>query len=401
VPPRDAPFGPAELASVFGAPGESTGLPCSAYVSLEVFAWEMERFFDRSWVCVGRSSELSRPGDQLAAPAGSEAVLLVRGADQVLRAFFNVCHHRGHELLQRSEATCRGTIQCPYHAWVYDLDGRLRGAPGFQGLDRDEFGLSPVRVAEWDGWAFVNTSADAPELAEHVGNLEDLIRDHEPERLIVGAEHHYVVQANWKIAHENYHECYHCSNIHPELCTVTPPDSGIDIAATGAWSGGSMDLRPHAATMSLTGESGGTPLRGLSEEQRRQVLYLGLVPNLLISLHPDYVLVHRLTPLGPDRTAVECRWLFSPEDAASDGFDPSYAVDFWHTTNQQDWNAIESVQRGVGSRGYRPGPLSLREGCVRAFDIIVAQGYLTGRLAAPPADDTAAAGLELSRALGS
>jgi Rieske 2Fe-2S family protein len=196
-----------------------------------------------------------------------------------------------------------------------------------------------------------------------------------------------VVAANWKVIHENYHECYHCSNIHPELCKVTPPDSGHDLVREGRWAGGSMDLRPHARTMSLTGASGGTPLRGLDDDLRRQVLYCGLFPNLLISLHPDYVLTHLLRPVGTDATAVECRWLFQPEDVARDDFDPGYAVEFWDLTNRQDWAAVESVQRGARSRGYRPGPLSDREQSARQFDTIVAQGYRSGRPASPIPDD--------------
>ena len=383
------PFEPEELASVFRPLGESTGLPARAYRSGEVFDWEVERVFDGSWVCVGRAADLPEAGDQTAVQAGSETILLVRGADGRLRGFYNTCRHRGHELLEAGERVCRATVMCPYHAWVYDLDGRMRGAPGFTGLDRDAHSLNPARVEEWHGWAFVNASGDAPPLADHLGDLGDHIRPYEPERLIVAASHSYVVESNWKIAHENYHECYHCSNIHPELCVVTPPDSGRDLRPSGVWSGGSMDLRPNAATMSLTGESGGTPLRGLTAEQRREVIYIGLLPNLLISAHPDYVMTHRMTPIDAGRTEIECQWLFSPEDVASHGFDPGYAVEFWDLTNRQDWHAIESVYRGMGSRGFVPGPLSEREGCVRLFDVLMARAYLGGRSVAPAPEDLA------------
>ncbi len=386
---RPGPFGSDELASVFRPLGESTGLPARAYRWPEVFDWEVEHVFDRSWVCVGRSADLPEPGDQVAVTAGSETVLLVRGRDGVLRGFFNTCRHRGHVLLETGDRTCRTTVMCPYHAWVYNLDGRLRGAPGFQGLDRDEFGLHRVRVEEWHGWAFANLSGDAPPLDAHLGDLDEYVRHHEPERLVVAAEHTYVVEANWKIAHENYHECYHCSNIHPELCVVTPPDSGRDLRPTGVWSGGTMDLRSGAATMSLTGESRASTLRGLSPERARQVSYLGLLPNLLISLHPDYVLTHRMTPLEAGRTEIECQWLFSPEDAAEPGFDPSFAVEFWDITNRQDWHAIEGVHKGMASRGFVPGPLSDREGCVRLFDVLMARAYLTGRSVIPEPEDLA------------
>ncbi len=375
------------LGAVLRPLGESFALPGAAYTSPDVFAWEMGTFFASGWVCVGRSADLERAGDQAAFAVGDDGVVLVRGEDGALRGFFNVCRHRGHELLEVGGSASRGTIQCPYHAWAYRLDGRLLGAPGNSDLDPDTFRLSSAPVAEWHGWAFVNASGDAPPFADWIGNLEELVVRHEPERLVTAATRDYVVAANWKVLHENYQECYHCSNIHPELCRVTPPDSGRDLVRDGLWAGGSMDLRPHAATMSLTGESAGTPLRGLDDGRRRRVYYCGLFSNLLISLHPDYVLTHLLRPLAPGTTAVECRWLFQPEDLARADFDPGDAVDFWDLTNRQDWAAVESVQRGASSRGFRPGPLSDREQSVRQFDTMVARGYLTGRPAPPLADE--------------
>jgi glycine betaine catabolism A len=373
----DLTFDPGSLQAVLAPLGESFTLPSQAYTSTDVFAWEMERFFDGSWVCADRVAELA-PGSQSAAAAGSESVLLTRDDAGVAHGFFNVCRHRGHELLPEGGAARAGVLTCPYHGWAYGPDGRLRGAPSMPDIDREGFGLVPVRTAEWLGWAFTNVSGDGPSLAEHMGNLDEIVRDYEPERLVVAATRDYEVGANWKLAHENYHECYHCSNIHPELCAVTPPESGHDFDPTGVWVGGSMDLRPHAATMSMTGASGASPLRGLDSERRRQVLYFGLFPNLLLSLHPDYVVAYRLVPIEVNRTRIECRWLFSPEDVAREGFDPAFAVDFWDLVNRQDWAAIESVQRGMASRGHRQGPLSPRESTVRDFDGIVARGYMTG-----------------------
>ena len=185
-----------------------------------------------------------------------------------------------------------------------------------------------------------------------------MLAPYECGRLVVGAEHHYELAANWKLAIENYHECYHCSSIHPQLCRVSPPDSGASFAGGGLWIGGSMELVDGAETMSLDGRSGASPLRGLAGAKLREVLYLQLVPNLLLSVHPDYVMTHVLEPLRPGRTRVACQWLFPPEQFARADFDPAYAVDFWDITNRQDWAACESVQRGVASRGFQPGPLS-------------------------------------------
>jgi Rieske 2Fe-2S family protein len=170
---------------------------------------------------------------------------------------------------------------------------------------------------------------------------------------------------------------------------VTPPDSGWTVEPDGAWVGGFMDLMDHAETMSLTGRSDGVVLPGLDQRLRRQVLYVHVFPNLLISPRPDYVLTHRLEPLAPDRTRIECEWFFPPEAVQRNGFDPAYAVEFWDVTNREDWRACESVQRGVSSRAYRPGPLSPREEDVYQFITLVARGYHDGRVTRPaplPAD---------------
>ncbi len=346
-----------------------------------MFAWEQKRFFEESWTCVGRATDLPVAGDQCAAEVGATTVVLVRDETEQLRAFFNVCRHRGHELLPPGRITRASAIVCPYHGWTYGLDGSLRGASGFMNdtsFECRDYPLISARVQEWHGWLFVNLSDDSEDLADHLAGLGKLVEAYEPERLVSAARRDYVVQANWKLIVENYHECYHCSSVHPELCDVSPPNSGVNFDSGGAWVGGSMELRPHAETMSLTGRSDTAPLRRLDPAARRRVLYFGLFPNLLLSLHPDYVMTHRIVPRGPDCTEIECEWLFAPEAV---GVDPSYARDFWDIVNEQDWRACESVQRGMSSRGYRPGPLSSREDAVYRFIRMVASSYLEGRYA--------------------
>lgn len=137
-----------------------------------------------------------------------------------------------------------------------------------------------------------------------------------------------------------------------------------------------MDLRDGMATMSLDGTSGGVPLRGLVGEGLRTVIYVNIFPNVLLSLHPDYVMTHRLIPLAPDRTRIECCWAFAPEAVARPGFDPGYAVEFWDIINRQDWEACESVQRGLSSPHAVPGPLSPDEDAVYSFVTMIARGYL-------------------------
>jgi glycine betaine catabolism A len=380
--PAPAPIDPAGLADALRPFGESRMLPRAAYTDPAVFAWEQRHFFGGGWLCVGRSDQIPNPGDQRAEPAGAGSFLLVRGDDGVLRAFANTCRHRGHELLPCGGSASARAIICPYHSWTYSLNGGLRAAAGFKGREgftAGDWGLAELPVTEWHGLVFVDGSGTAAPLAAPLagglGTLEAIIAPYEPERLVVAGQHEYETSANWKILTENYHECYHCPAIHPELCRVSPPRSGENYAAPGTWVGGWMDLRDGMATMSLDGSSHSDPLRGLDAHGLRTVIYVNLFPNVLVSLHPDYVMVHRLTPLAADRTRIECTWAFAPEARARPGFDPGYAIDFWDITNRQDWHACESVQRGLSSMHARPGPLSREEDAVYRFVTMVARGY--------------------------
>ena len=374
-----APLDPAAIARVLEPFGSSRLLPRQAYIDDAVFAWEAEHFLRRRWVCVGRSEELPAAGDQRAVNVGPDSLLLVRGDDGQLRAFANACRHRGHELLPcEGSAAQNRTIVCPYHAWTYALDGRLIAAPNFRdvtGFDTAEFPLMTVPAQEWHGYIFVNASGDAGPLSDQLGALDEIVAPYGIESLVTLARHEYVVDSNWKVLSENYNECYHCPTIHPELCAVSPPDSGGDYDGAGAWVGGWMELMDGGQTMSLSGASEGLLIEGLSGDQAKTVGYVDVFPNLLISVHPDYVMSHRLTPLSPTATRIECTWAFPKAAAERAGFDPSYAVDFWDLTNRQDWGACESVQRGLASPTWVPGPIAPMESTVYRLETLFAHGY--------------------------
>ena len=384
--PSPAPVDQAALAASLAPFGQSRMLPREAYVDPAVFAWEQRHFFGGGWMCVARSDQIAEPGDQRAEAVGEGSVLLTRDDEGVLHAFANTCRHRGHELLPCGTAAQQKVIICPYHSWTYALDGGLRAAAGFKnqpGFVAGEWGLAELPVTEWRGLVFVDGSGAAPPLADSLGILDEIVAPYEMERLIVAGRHEYETTANWKILTENYHECYHCPVIHPELCKVSPPRSGKNYSASGTWVGGWMDLRDGMATMSLDGASHGVSLRALDEKGLRTVIYVNIFPNLLVSLHPDYVMVHRLVPRAADRTYIECTWAFAPESLAQPGFDPTYAVEFWDITNRQDWHACESVQRGLSSPHAVPGPLSPEEDAVYQFVAMVARCY-TGQSAWNP-----------------
>jgi Rieske 2Fe-2S family protein len=349
-------------------------LPARAYTDPAVLAWERRHLFAGAWTCAGRLDDLFG-GDGVTTRAlkvGDVGVLLT-AADATVRGFANVCRHRGHELLPDGGTATRPSVVCPYHGWAYRLDGSLATAPGVAAVARSPFdpgryGLVELPVRVWHGWVFVNALGGAPPFASYLGGLADLIAPYRPERLWRGARHRYEVAANWKVIVENYQECYHCPLIHPELCRVSPPASGQNWTLPGAWVGGAMDLRDGAATMSLDGRSAGAVIDGAPQGTVR---YIALFPNLLISAHPDYVMTHRLEPLSPGVTRVECAWYF-PEP----GTDPGYAADFWDITNRQDWAACESVQRGLASPHFRPGPLAAGEDAVHRWVSLLARCYL-------------------------
>lgn len=346
-------------------------LDAAAYTSDDVLARELRQLYAGTWACLGRLDELLPEGTtQRAVVVGDVGALLTRDGDGV-RLLANTCRHRGHELLATGDASTRQSVVCPYHAWTYDLAGRVVQAPGFRDVpdfDPETHGLVELSVETWCGWVFGHALRPLGDpgvvpFAEHLGALGAIVEPYRPEALRLADRHTYEVEANWKVIAENYHECYHCPLIHPELCQVSPPTSGDNYDLPGEWVGGRMDLRPGMATMSLTGESGGHPIPGVPTDT---VEYVHLLPNLLVSAHPDYVMTHRLQPLTPGRTWVECSWYLLPDP---DGTlpDPSYAVEFWDLTNRQDWAACESVQRGLQSPHFRPGPLAPAEDAVGQF----------------------------------
>jgi Rieske 2Fe-2S family protein len=308
----------------------------------------------------------------------------VRQPDSTLRRFFNVCRHHGHELLAPGASRHARGIRCPYHAWVYGLDGACRaspllGEPG-DGFDQAEFPLVDARVFQWRRWVFANVSGDAPPLADQLGNLDPVVGDCEPERLVAAAGIAYEIAANWRIVVENYLECYHCSGIHPELCRVTPPESDLCYSQppSGLWLGGATAcaITPRRCRSPVRP---GVPIPTVPPARRREVAYVAVLPSLLVSGHPDYVMTHRLTPLAHDRTAIECEWLFPPEAMTRTGFSPNFATQLWDVTNRQDWLARESVHRNASSPGFRPGAVSLWEADVWRAMAVVARGHLDGR----------------------
>lgn len=341
-------------------------LPRAVYTAPEVLAVEWRELFGRAWLAVARERDLPESGCFVTHEVGAERILLVRGMDRRLRALFNVCRHRGARLVEEPAGRLRDAIACPYHAWTYGLDGRYLRAPRTDTPLAPDLDLTVLPLTVRDGFVFINLDPAAPPLAvAHAGlpdfgafRLGELRRAHRID---------YRVEANWKIVAENYSECYHCPLVHPQLSRIADLSSG-GFEDGACFNGGPMRLRTGFDTMSLSGRSARAPLRPAAGDESSLVHYYLVYPNLMLGLHPDYVLVHTVWPLTAEHSRVVCEWLFAPETLDTPGFDPTDAIEFWDLTNRQDWALCERVQRGAGSRGNVPGPFHPSERCVHAFD---------------------------------
>ena len=346
-------------------------LPRAYFTSPAIFAEEIEKLFSRNWLCAGRESRIAKAGDYFVVAAGEASVIVVRDRDGAVRAFHNVCRHRGTRLCETREGRFSETIQCPYHSWTYGLDGCLQGAPStndLAGFDKSEWPLLAVATEIWHGFVFVNLAGDPQPVAMKLLPLNERMATYNLRSLVSVHHQIYDVAANWKLIVENYSECYHCAPVHPELVRLSPPTSGANDLSEGPVLGGYMELNAGNESLTLTGRACGVPVGELPAEEHRRVYYYSIFPNLLISLHPDYVMFHTLWPEAPGRTRITCDWLFHPDTLARAELDPAQGIDFWERTNRQDWHICEQSQLGISSPFYRPGPYSHREALSMQFD---------------------------------
>jgi Rieske 2Fe-2S family protein len=346
-------------------------LPASYYIDAEHWIRERERVLHREWFCVGRRSAYGL-GSVDGAPAtgrlavvdvAGESVLVTADADGSLHGFYNVCRHRGSQVVPvdpeqdaAPEPCAAGSLRCPYHSWTYDLAGRLLRAPhteDVEDFDPATFGLHEVAVETWGGFLFVHlTPVGAPPLRSVLGPGVDRVAHYPLDQLVVGVRLDYDVRANYKVVLENYNECYHCAGVHPELVRLVPSfgrgGTGLD------WENG-IPHRDGAWTFTPSGTSDRAPFPGLDDRERVRHKGELFYPNLMLSLSADHVAAFTLWPVGPDRTRITCDLLFAPDEAAKISFDASDAAGLWDLVNRQDWAVCASVQRGMSSRAYTQG----------------------------------------------
>ena len=332
------------------------------YTSAAVYEEERERLFFRGWVCIGRAEEIPRPGDYLVREVAGESVFVVRNRDGELRAFYNVCAHRGTKLLD-DEPACGHlgkALKCPYHAWSYDFDGRLLATPNVhedEEFEREDYPLHPIAVGEHAGFLFASLADEPTPLADWLRNSNETITDFERYRmgeLRLGHRISYDVGANWKIVVENYNECLHCPTIHPELVQVIPLFRKGEVWDGETRDGGNLMIE-GATSFTTTGTSDLPRFPDLLDADYGMYYGVFQFPNLMVNLHPDSVMAYLVYPNGPGRTTVVSEFYFRPEALALPGFDPSPTVELWDLISRQDWAVCERAQLGVSSRGFRGG----------------------------------------------
>ncbi len=334
-------------------------LPRDEYFSTKFFEREREGIFSREWVYVTRDEGLAERGAYAVVNVAGESILVVR-SDDGLHAYYNLCRHRGCQLILgagESTGQFQAGIRCPYHSWTYTLDGLLKSAPFLDdasGFTKADFPLHAVSVDTWGGFVFVNLDPHPRQtLREQLGPIPERVARYPLADLRCAWTVVYDVAANWKVVLENYNECYHCAGVHPELCAVVPAfkhrgGSELD------WERG-IPHAPGAWTFTFSGTTNRAPFPGLdADEQTRHKGEL-IYPNFMCSLSAEHVATFRLQPLAPDRTRITFDCLFHPSAIAAPDFHPTDAADFWDLVNRQDWAICEGVQRGMRARPFESG----------------------------------------------
>ncbi|MEX3598944.1 aromatic ring-hydroxylating dioxygenase subunit alpha [Kocuria carniphila] len=337
-------------------------LPGSTYTDQNFFRAEQEHIFEQMWFCAVRAADLDKPGAYRTVQVGRESIIITRNRKHGIRAFYNVCRHRGAKLCTEDSGEAKRSFQCPYHAWTYDFDGKLIAAPNLTkmpDIGREEYGLVTIPVREYLGYVWVCLAEEPPSFEEHVmGDIEERLGDSESiqgydiANLALGRRITYDVKANWKLIIENFMECYHCATIHPELTEVLPEFA--DGLAAQYFVGHGAEFGEEVKGFTVDGSEGLDKIPGVDDDHDRRYYAITVKPTVFVNLVPDHVIIHRMFPMAVDRTIVECDWLYLPSVVDS-GKDVSASVELFHRVNQQDFDACERCQPAMGSRIYAKG----------------------------------------------
>ncbi|MEO5710359.1 MAG: aromatic ring-hydroxylating dioxygenase subunit alpha [Nocardioidaceae bacterium] len=402
-PPLTSRDAVAEMAAA-RVPGRPLDTPF--YTDDEVFETDVAVIFGRHWIFVGHDAEIPEPGDFRTVEVGSSSVILVRDDEEEVRAFHNVCRHRGARILDGTGSV--GNIVCGYHQWTYGVDGTLLHAgPQPSTFDRSCFGLKSAHVRSVAGLLFLCLAADPPaDFDDYASRIDPYLAPHGLRRTKVAAQIDLVEEGNWKLVIENNRECYHCESGHPELGCSLFPTYGYDQdtlpprlrLAFDRYTAAEHELRdtceqralPFARIEELSGRATGfriqrEPLDGAGESftpdggavcrrllggldtPRLGRLSMHLQPNAWFHLLSDHAVTFSVLPLAADRTLVRTTWLVHEDAVEGEDYDLAELTHVWHQTNLQDGSFVARAQAGVGSPAYEPGPYAPSEYQVDLF----------------------------------
>ena len=325
----------------------ASAIPARWYTDATMSELERERVFGRVWLVAGRTDQVERAGQFLTIEIAGEPLVIARGADGVLRGFFNVCRHHAAAVATQSEGTTQ-LFRCPYHGWTYGLDGALKGTPDFAGVcnfDRSANGLVPLRVAVWETFVFLNLSSNAPPLEEFLGDLPPRVATLQLATLRFHSRREYLLQCNWKVFVDNYLDGgYHLPYLHKGLNSV------LDYSQYTIENGQKYCLQSSPIVDPGEQTQVGNTRSGV------RASYYWLYPNFMINAYQGVMDTNLVLPLGVDRTRVIFDFYFSSDATAN----PTESIAVSDLVQQEDVAVCEAVQRGLGSRAYGAGRLSVR-----------------------------------------
>jgi choline monooxygenase len=331
---------------------------------------EERRIFARSWQLVSHEARLPNPGDYVTSTAGSQPVLVLRDERGELRAFRNVCRHRGSRLL-RGSGECGKAIRCLYHGWTYRTDGELIGVPegrSIRGLDKSKLGLFPARVETLCGFVFVNLDVHARPLAEQVAGLPERLAPYGIDRLRPSGEWHNTQPSNWKIVVDNYNEGYHVPIAHPGLMRLLDYKRyDVEVHDGWVWFEAPMRDKPSGNLTERAYQRLASPMPGLGDEDRRVWRYAMIYPNTTIDLYPDQVVTWRIDPDGPLRARDEAFAYRHPHAGVRTRLARLLNNRLNTVVGNEDADLVANVQAGLETRDLELGPLSHREAAIAWF----------------------------------
>lgn len=369
-------------------PGYSLEQPF--YVREDIFRFEWEHIWKRYWLFAGTTADIPKPGDYFLYQVGEDSIIIIRDKQGQIHAHYNTCRHRG-SLICSAERGHVPKLMCPYHAWVYDYDGRLIKARLMpDDFARDAHNLEPAHVAIINGFIFISLANDPPTLETMQRDFAPFLAPFALERAKVAHRTHYTICSNWKLVGENFRECYHCGPAHPEYCSAVIGASLVESTETvlaerqTAWKskGLAVDtvpfrqdsfhfairypLRPGVQSYSTDGRAVCTPM-GQHQDHDAGVLGMVVYPNFWMDAVSDYMWTMRLTPLGAGETRIDLAWLVDQEAVEGQDYDLQHLTDFWRITGEQDWKLCEDNFNGIRSSHYRPGPYAPAEADVAEY----------------------------------